>query len=110
MLGSKNAILDVAQAMAQHASLKQATVTQNLAQANTPGYRAREVAEFAEAFERGDLTITRVDFDAAVKPNGNSVVLEDQIVQLAETRGQHEMALGLWDRVMSMYNDALGRR
>lgn len=110
MIGSKSAILDVATAMAEHAATRQATVSQNLAQANTPGYRAQQAAEFAEVFGSGDLTQTRIDRDAAIKPNGNSVVLEDQIVELAEARGQHEMALGLWERMRSMYNEALGRR
>lgn len=110
IIGSKNGILDVAKAMADHAAVKQATVTQNLSQANTPGYRAREVAEFAEVFESGEPAAVRVDLSAPVKPNGNSVVLEDQIVQLAEARGEHEMALGLWERVLTMYTEALGRR
>ncbi|RFB04723.1 hypothetical protein [Parvularcula marina] len=110
MIGSNNGILDLAKAMAEHAAFRQATVTENLAQANTPGYRAKEVAEFSEIFDGGDVLTTRVDQDAAIKPNGNSVSLEAQIVELAEARGQHDMALGLWERVLSMYTEALGRR
>ena len=99
----------VAKAMAEHATVKQSTVTQNLAQVNTPGYRAREVADFAEAYANGDLGETRVDRTAELKPNGNSVNLEAQIVELAEAKGQHDMALGLWDKTLAMFTEALGR-
>lgn len=110
MIGSKNAILNVAEAMARHAATRQATLAENLAQANTPGYRAKDVAAFDEAMSRGDLTATAIDRTAPMKPNGNTVQLESQVRKLAEARGQHDMALGLWERTLSLYEQALGRR
>jgi flagellar basal-body rod protein FlgB len=109
MIGSKNAIIAMAQQMAAHAAARQTTAAENLANANTPGYRARKVAEFAEVF-RGEADRTpTVDRQAAVQPNGNSVSLEQQVRHLAEARGEHDLALGLWDRTLNMYRTALGR-
>lgn len=110
MISSNNSVLDIAKAMADHAAVRQATATENLAQANTPGYRAKEVQAFSEVFEKGVAPKVQIDASAAVKPNGNSVHLEGQIVELAEAKGQHDMALGVWEKVLSMYTEALGRR
>ena len=44
-------IFRTAGAMARHASVRQAIVAENLAQANTPGYRQRDVASFADSLE-----------------------------------------------------------
>lgn len=109
MIGSDNAILSIAQAMVTHASTKQAVVTTNIAHADTPGYRAKHVTDFTEMFRTGSVPEARIDYSAAQKPNGNSVVLENQVMQLAEARGQHEMALGLWESTLNMYRTALGR-
>lgn len=110
MIGDKSALLTIAQAMAEHATIKQATVSENLAQLNTPGYRAREVAEFSEVFVNGESSDAVVDVTAPIKPNGNSVSLESQLMEMAQAKGQHDMALGLWEKTMMMFNDALGRR
>ena len=110
MIGDKSAILDIAKAMAEHAAVKQSTATQNLAQANTPGYRAREVQDLAEAYANGELPKVEIDRDAPLKPNGNSVSLEGQIMEMAEAKGQHDMALGLWDKTLAMFHEALGGR
>lgn len=109
MIGQTSALIDIARAMVTHASTRQATVAQNLAHANTPGYRARDVKAFSDAVQSGELTTVEMDRSAPTKPNGNSVVLEDQVVKLAEARGQHDLALGLWEKTLGLYAEALGR-
>lgn len=104
-----NAILNTALQMAGHAADRQAVVTQNIAHANTPGYKARDIASFADVFLGRETSAERLDKTAAVKPNGNSVSLEDQVLNLTQTRGQHEMAIGLFERTVTLYQTALGR-
>ena len=43
-------ILGLAQARARHAAARQAQVATNIANADTPGYRARDVASFDQVF------------------------------------------------------------
>ena len=51
-------ILNLASGLAAHAGRRQAVIAQNVAHADTPGYRARELTPFAETFAaetaRGD--------------------------------------------------------
>lgn len=109
MIGADNSILNVARAMVGHAVERQAVIAENIAHADTPGYRAKDLETFAETFAKGQVTTEVVDNDAAVKPNGNSVSLESQVMNLAQTRGQHEMGLALWEQTMTLYQTALGR-
>ena len=40
-------ILNLASALAAHASARQDVIAENVAHADTPGYRARDIADFA---------------------------------------------------------------
>ncbi len=107
MFGSDPTILTIAKSMVSHATSRQAVLAENIAHADTPGYRAKDVASFAEVF-RGDAPVdAQVDRSASVKPTGNSVHLEDQVMYLAEARGQHEMALAMWEKMSNFYQLAL---
>jgi flagellar basal-body rod protein FlgB len=46
-------ILRLASALAAHAKTRQSVIAENVAHADTPGYRARDVADFASAVETG---------------------------------------------------------
>ena len=46
-------ILRLASGLAAHASSRQQVVAENIAHADTPGYRARDVAEFSESLRGG---------------------------------------------------------
>lgn len=110
MIGSDSALLTIAKAMASHAGEAQAVSARNLAHANTPGYKARAAEDFARSFAAGRAT-PRVSVDASAPsdPNGNSVSVEAQVLALSEARGQHDMALALWDQTLGFYRTALGR-
>ncbi|MEM6650606.1 MAG: hypothetical protein AAF603_10180 [Pseudomonadota bacterium] len=107
MFGSDNSILTIAQSMVSHAASRQAVAAENIAQVNTPGFRAKKVADFAQVFAEGEETTPKVDREAAVKPNGNSVSLKEQVLTMASARGQHELGLALWEQTVSMYRTAL---
>ncbi|WOI52679.1 hypothetical protein [Parvularcula sp. LCG005] len=109
MIGSDSTVLNIAKAMATHAAERQAVVAENIAQADTPGYRARDIEDFATMVRNGGYARVQEDRTAATKINGNSVSLEDQVINLAEAKGEHDMALGLWRQTLSMYQIALGR-
>lgn len=47
-------VFRMAQAMAVHAGQRQAIIAQNVANADTPGYQARDLSPFAENFQNQD--------------------------------------------------------
>ena len=82
---------------------RQAVVSENIAHAATPGFRARDVPAFAEALVRmrtgGDVSvgIAEIDRDAlwAVRSNGNSVSVEQELIRASEVRRDAQMNAAL---------------
>ncbi|WP_366656458.1 flagellar basal body rod protein FlgB [Fodinicurvata sp. EGI_FJ10296] len=52
----------------------------------------------------------RVRDPAEVDPNGNSVSLEQELMNVAENAANHEMALNLYRKQMGMIRTAIGAR
>ncbi|WP_234990127.1 flagellar basal body protein [Roseivivax lentus] len=114
--------------MAEHAGRAQAATAQNLANADTPGYRAIAMPDFEAALAgaRGfELRATRpahlfgqspgrpADYlvrDTAVDPNGNSVSIETEMVAAASAKGAHDRALAIYRSGLSILRASLGRR
>lgn len=123
-------ILNLASALAAHASARQQVIAENVAHADTPGYRARDIADFAAIVEDGPAFAARqtrpghVGFGAgaggfepveaaafgAETPNGNSVSLEDQMTRAAEVRQEHELALGVYAKSLEILRAVVVRR
>ncbi len=122
-------VLALASGLMGHASTRQRVIAENVAHADTPGYRARDIAPFAEALDQTPGFAARLTrpghiafgadargFDprletaeGAVSPNGNSVSLEDQMTRAAEARQSHQMALGVYSKSMDILRTAIGR-
>ncbi len=119
-------ITRMAQDLAAHAGARMGVIAQNVANADTPGYRARDIADFAEIYadramdmaatRPGHLTATPAlaGYEAQVvvesgAPNGNSVSLELEMTKSAEVRQEHEMALAIYRSTSEVIRAALGR-
>jgi flagellar basal-body rod protein FlgB len=119
----------MAQAMASHAALRQNAVSQNIANADTPGYAARDVASFADTYaaaSNGSMRATRGGHlgsnggpdpaaslrseAGAMSPGGNSVSLEDEMVKAVDVRQQHDLALTIYKTSLGVLRTSLGRR
>lgn len=122
-------ITRMAQALAAHAGARQGTVAQNIAQADTPGYRAMDVPDFAAAYRDaeagvslratrpGHISAVEVSLDlvpraapGAASPDGNTVSLESEMVKAVEVRQEHDMALAVYRSVSDVIRASLGRR
>lgn len=110
-------IFQLAQGMAVHAGRRQALIAQNIANADTPGYLARDLPSFAEAYrasaETGQGTlggIRPVVRPGAVSPNGNSVSLEHEMVAATGVQRDHERALAIYKSALGLLRSVLGRR
>lgn len=113
-------ILRMAQSLATHAGLRQQAIAQNVANANTPGYAARDAVPFADyldATSRGRQaapprpeTLLRPDADPTTRsPDGNTVSLESELMRGATVRAQHEMALGIYSSARDLLRASIGR-
>lgn len=101
----------MAQALASHAGARLGTVAQNVAHADTPGYRAHDLPDFAAAYAAWDDPSSHRprEVRGATDPNGNSVRLQDQMTAMAQIRQDHEMALAIQRSTSSVIRAALGR-
>ncbi|VDC20342.1 FlgB family protein [Pseudogemmobacter humi] len=115
----------MAQSLAAHAGARMGVIAQNVANADTPGYRARDVADFASVYDSGgSLRATRpghigatsertppeiIAGGGAEAPNGNDVSLEMEMVKSAAARQDHEMALSIYRATSGVIRASLGK-
>ena len=122
-------VIRMASAMARHAGARHRVVAENIANADTPGYRARDVKGFADYINEpftpratraghiGGDAISRasrnpapfIDLGVQASGNGNSVSLEAEIVKSVETQGQHALATAIYRKVHDLMRMGLGR-
>lgn len=108
---------------------RQRVLAQNMANADTPGYRPNDLRPFRETLARASgtaLAVTnsqhiaspggrapdaRQDRRAIERtPDGNAVSIEEQALKVAETDQAHALAITLHRRFMNMFRTALGRQ
>lgn len=122
-------ILRLAAAAASHATTRQSLVAQNIANADTPGYKARDLASFASLYDGSGpapvpLRTTRaahlpapdtapqVEVVAAggeTAPNGNDVSLEGEMMRAVALRNEYDLALGVFRKSIDILRTSLGR-
>lgn len=113
-------------------SARQGVLSQNIANSDTPGYQASDLKPqtFKEMVGKTELAKvsmsttnsghivneTKSDFDPKtdretyeVTPSGNAVVLEEQMLKLADTQIQYQMTTSLYKKQIGMLKTALGR-
>lgn len=120
----------MAHAMASHAGTRQAVIAQNIANADTPGYRAADVTPFQDMIaesagsgmratrERhlnagGTPAAPRILRAADIghsSPNGNGVSLEEQMLNAVEAKRQHDRAIAIYKSTLGILRTSLGRR
>lgn len=121
-------VLQTAFAMARHAGARQAVTAANMANADTPGYRARSIAPFMNSYngtEQTALRTTRAGHlnnaakspaaqaklgDSEPAPNGNSVSLEHEMLNAVEIQREHNRALAIYKHSLDVLRTSIGRR
>lgn len=103
-------LFDLASHQARWLSVRQSVVAGNIANINTPGYRAAEVEPFEQVLDdtrvalkttnplhlvsgatSDSYAVNPVETDAPLLPSDNSVVLEDELVKQGEVKRAYEM-------------------
>lgn len=127
-------ILSLASALARHASVRQQVISENVANADTPGYKARDIKDFGElvdplvsggpAFEAKRTRPGHMAFGdtidgfepelsaefGAETPNGNSVALGDQMMRGAQVQQEHGLALGVYEKSLAILRTVVATR
>ncbi len=121
-------ILSIANDLASHAYRRQGLIAKNIANADTPGYKAKDISDFSTNFDNrfamretraGHVTVGSSNNAPVVSvssgfgthsPNGNNVSIEDQMVRSADVKMQHDLALGVYQKSMSILKASLNRR
>ena len=113
---------------------RQEVLSQNIANANTPKYRPRDLEAFSfekilrregRGFELARTHENHYDASATLgdqafysekerrpfetAPDGNAVILEEQMAKIAETQAAHDMAAQLYKKYLNMFKIAIGR-
>ena len=120
------ALLRTADAMARHAGARQAVVARNMANADTPGYRAMAIAPFNDSYAEagramratrpghlrfGDRPPPRqAEVEGEASPNGNSVSIEMEMIQAAEIEREHNRALSIYRHSLTVLRSVISGR
>ena len=125
-------VLRLASGLATHAAQRQALIAENMANSDTPGFRARDLPDFGAVLDRAvpafTAKLTRPEhiafgadailgaeprpdaIEGADAPNGNSVSIGDQVMRAANVRQSHEMAMGVYSKSLEILRASIGTR
>ena len=118
----------MAQGLSAYAGARLGVIARNVANADTPGYKAQDLPDFADSYAAGDRTAMRATRSGHVgaparetasspifsggsaSPNGNTVSLEMEMVKSVEARQSHDMALAIYRATSDVIRASLGRK
>ncbi|MEM8937495.1 MAG: flagellar basal body protein [Pseudomonadota bacterium] len=118
-------MLTIASALQRHSAERHSVIAENIANADTRNYKAKDIEPFDQAFAR--LSRAGVEnnaggaamqsewrtFEAAQlgshSPNGNTVSLEEQMMQSIEAQQSHEAATTIYRKAIDILRMSLGR-
>ena len=123
-------IFRMSHAMAVHAGSRQSVIARNMANADTPGYKAQDVMPFQAVLETDSGSFlqkaTRSGhfraigggeepdvFDrpnAQADPNGNSVSVETEMLHAVDVKRQHDRAVTIYKSALGVLRHAISHR
>ncbi len=125
-------ILALMKSAMTHATERQKTYTNNVTNANTPKFKAKEVEEFnlkrslkgqrrVAAFRTSDMhlegTVPRSGFKifkdpiaAEMSPDGNNVNLTEQSLKLSETNNDYQLVTGVYRKISGILKATIGEK
>ena len=129
-VANADALTDALSLKMKYLSANQSTISKNLANSNTPGYKAMELKEPKYGHGKG-LTLATTSpmhlggagsggganfktvkqkdtYETA--PNGNNVSIEDQMVKMNANNMEHQAATNLVKKINGLANLATGER
>jgi flagellar basal-body rod protein FlgB len=127
MAQSPITLFDLADRRLAWVGRREQLLAQNVANASTPGWRARDLRPFAELLAGRTVRLTPVEaspgalpltpanpFGAVIAPgdagpDGNSVRLDSELAKVADSETTQALVTGLYGKYLAMFRTALGR-
>lgn len=129
----KTNIIAALKAKMAYTSERQNVISHNIANANTPHFKAKDIKEpnfnnmVNDSHKRLSMTRTSSNHIASkpttfgnyqlvkddiegVKPNGNNVFLEEQSFKMSKTAHDHKVSANLYKKIGGMIKTAINRR
>jgi flagellar basal-body rod protein FlgB len=119
-------IFQTASAMARHAGQSQALISQNVANADTPGYVGKKMPAFATLYapndsvgsqratrdghmhgSTGSQQMAPTEMRNGDNPNSNTISLETELLKAAEAKSHHERALAIYKSALDVLRVAV---
>lgn len=120
--------LRMASSLTAFASERQKLIAQNVANADTPGFRARDLGRFADTYRSGAAAQMRAtrpghatgitwggesrpqDAGTEPAPNGNTVSIEDEMIRIAQAKRQFDLSVAITKSSLNIIRTSIGRR
>ncbi|MGE0417326.1 MAG: flagellar basal body rod protein FlgB [Acetobacteraceae bacterium] len=121
-------LFDLAQRRLSWAEQRQALLAKNIANASTPGYRARDLPSFARTLrdgpgispvrtqpnhlatpDSGGIRPAPAERPRARAPDGNAVTMDEQLSKVAETESGQTLVTTIYRKYMQLFSLALGK-
>lgn len=112
-------VLDTMSALTRHSAQRHTVIAENIANADTPGYQAKDITPFSDMYSKAmsehrpvahmNAQSTVMDSGQTASANGNSVSLEQQMMLSSEVKGTHDMALAVYKKSLDMMRMAVGK-
>lgn len=118
----------MARALAAHSGARLGVIAENIANADTPGFKAKDLTDFESVWRDAagaGMKATRaghlqgnapseapvlVRRDGPASPNGNTVSLQGEMMRAAQVRQDHDTALAIIKNAGDVIRAALGRK
>lgn len=102
---------------------RQGVLAQNIANANTPGYAAKDIKPFGEVLAAAagqtatgsgivlasSAAVTKDPASSDKSLDGNAVALDEQLEKVAETDTAQQLASNLYKKYVGLFRTAIGR-
>lgn len=123
----KMGLTKMAQALASHSAARIDVISRNIANADTPKFKAYDIKSFSDTynaapslgmrssraghFTEGFLPSSRfIAAPDSEAPNGNDVSLDIQMLKASETKQNHGMALAIYKSASTLIQTSLGKK
>jgi flagellar basal-body rod protein FlgB len=124
-------LMSMLKAQMGYLNQRQKVIAQNVANADTPGYTPQDLKSFDKVLaaqgpaagslvrtdpmhlepprRKGAVTAPVYAPDSETRMDGNSVVLEEEMMKMAESRGDYNTAVTLYEQAQGMIRTALSK-